>query len=173
MNDEFQTGGWIKDAAILVAAENMDWQQVVLNGGPPCFHICEEGHFCGRAQRWEGHGDLHAFVSLADLLRSIGPNAVEATLPRVEERTADDTMVELAPGCRIDLGEACERILAEAYERADRAIAIQVEKGVLRPGAALAVLHQYAEALSRGRSADFRDRLIPHLTEAAAATQIQ
>ena len=36
------------------AAENMDWQQVVLNGGPPCFHL-EDGRFCGRAQRWDGH----------------------------------------------------------------------------------------------------------------------
>lgn len=52
----------------LTAAKEMDWQQVVLNGGPPCFHLCEDGHFCGRAQRWAGHEDLHAFVSLADLL---------------------------------------------------------------------------------------------------------
>lgn len=57
------------------AARNMDWMQVVLNGGPPCFHICDDGHFCGRAEAWDGHKTfsekepaLHEFVSLAALL---------------------------------------------------------------------------------------------------------
>ena len=59
----------------LRAAQQMDWMQVVLNGGPPCFHIDSDGsRFCGRAERWGGHGDLHAFVSLADLLRTMTPN---------------------------------------------------------------------------------------------------
>jgi hypothetical protein len=57
------------------AAEQMDWVQVVLNGGPPCFHVdADDGRFCGRAERWKGHGPLHEFVSLADLLRTITPN---------------------------------------------------------------------------------------------------
>lgn len=60
-----------KRRKILIAAEHMDWGQVVCNGGPPCFHICDGGLFCGRAQRWDGHEDLHKFVSLADLLRNI------------------------------------------------------------------------------------------------------
>src|SRR5690348_7967596 len=43
----------------------MDWQQVALNGGPPCFHV-EGPQFCGRAERWHGHGNpaFHDFVSL-------------------------------------------------------------------------------------------------------------
>jgi hypothetical protein len=44
----------------------MDWQQVALNGGPPCFYV-EDGRYCGRAQRWAGHhGDpvVHEFVPL-------------------------------------------------------------------------------------------------------------
>lgn len=54
----------------LWAAEQMDWQQVVLNGGPPCFHLDPDtGRFCGRAQRWEGHDEMHKFVSLAGLLK--------------------------------------------------------------------------------------------------------
>lgn len=61
---------------VLKAAENMDWQQVVLNGGPPCFHLEERyGMFCGRAERWcghhmdgNGHKALHEFVSLKQLL---------------------------------------------------------------------------------------------------------
>jgi hypothetical protein len=52
----------------VLAAATMDWQQVVLNGGPPCFHLAEDGHFCGRAERWPGHGDLHEFVSFPALL---------------------------------------------------------------------------------------------------------
>jgi len=56
---------------IINAAENMDWQQVVLNGGPPCFHIQPNGRFCGRAKLWIGHKSPqqdHCFISLADLL---------------------------------------------------------------------------------------------------------
>lgn len=54
---------------VLHAAGNMDWQQVVLNGGPPCFAIVDgDASFCGRAQRWEGHDCHHKFVSLKDLL---------------------------------------------------------------------------------------------------------
>jgi len=58
--------------AELKAAKNMDWQQVVLNGGPPCFHLEEDGSFCGRAERWQGHRvkDFHVFKSLANLIES-------------------------------------------------------------------------------------------------------
>lgn len=51
----------------------MDWQQVVLNGGPPCFAQLddEEGRYCGRAERWEGHDGEHKFVSLDNLLATI------------------------------------------------------------------------------------------------------
>lgn len=45
----------------------IDWQQVVLNGGPPCSFI-EGERFRLRAQRWAGHEILHGYVSLADLL---------------------------------------------------------------------------------------------------------
>lgn len=61
---------------IFAAARKMDWQQVVMNGGPPCFHRTNE-RFCGRAERWPGHDQIagtsypfHAFVSLEDLLRT-------------------------------------------------------------------------------------------------------
>jgi hypothetical protein len=56
------------------AAKNADWMQVVLNGGPPCFHYERvDQRFCLRAERWLGHGKDdrlhdHEFVSLADLL---------------------------------------------------------------------------------------------------------
>jgi len=46
----------------------MNWEQVRLNGGPPCFHIEDNVRFCGRAERWDGHKlpkEFHAFVSLA------------------------------------------------------------------------------------------------------------
>lgn len=48
----------------------MDWQQVVLNGGPPCFAVLddEDGYYCGRAERWDGHDGEHEFVSLNTLL---------------------------------------------------------------------------------------------------------
>lgn len=70
----------------LEAAHDMDWQQVVLNGGPPCFHL-ENKRFCGRSQRWDGHivttdGPLiHKFVSLEALLRE----TAEEPLPQSQK----------------------------------------------------------------------------------------
>lgn len=64
------------DISMLIrAAENADWEQVVLlTGGPPCFHLQEFTQtFCLRSRQWPGHersaAGAHAFVSLADLLR--------------------------------------------------------------------------------------------------------
>ncbi len=63
---------------IIRAAENMDWQQVVLNGGPPCFYLQDDGRFCGRAERWDGHFShgidsptIHTFVSISSLIRAL------------------------------------------------------------------------------------------------------
>ena len=69
---------------------HMDWQQVVLSGGPPCFAILddEDGWYCGRAQRWEGHDGEHEFVSLQDLLAQC-----EAAV-RAEERERAATIAE-------------------------------------------------------------------------------
>lgn len=63
-----------KTDKLLQAAETMDWQQVVLHGGPPCFHRNPaDAKFCGRAQWWEGHKapGFHEFVSLRDLIESV------------------------------------------------------------------------------------------------------
>ncbi len=57
------------DRDVAQACAAADWEQVVSNGGPPCFHV-EDGRFCFRAQRWAGHGSVHAFVSLLDFYRS-------------------------------------------------------------------------------------------------------
>lgn len=67
----------------LQAAEHMDWQQVVLNGGPPCFHL-EDGRFCGRAERWAGHGELHKFRPLHEILQSTRAKAPDGTLQTAE-----------------------------------------------------------------------------------------
>jgi hypothetical protein len=61
------------------AARFADWDQVVANGGPPCFHLQENGRFCLRTPSWQGHGIpvfhdesvYHAYVSLIDLLRKV------------------------------------------------------------------------------------------------------
>src|SRR6266446_682536 len=62
---------------IVQAAENMDWEQVVQNGGPPCFFLQYDGRFCGRAQRWEGHDDDHQFVSFKQVILSAIERATE------------------------------------------------------------------------------------------------
>ena len=62
-------------------ARDADWQQVVMNGGPPCFFVEEDGRrFCLRAERWGGHTDKdeypeHRFVSLAALLATVRKQA--------------------------------------------------------------------------------------------------
>ncbi|MGH7948023.1 MAG: hypothetical protein ACREQF_02215 [Candidatus Binataceae bacterium] len=55
---------------VLRAAADPDWEQVRLNGGPPCFHVEHDRKFCLRAKRWAGHeiGSDHSYVSLQDLL---------------------------------------------------------------------------------------------------------
>lgn len=54
----------------LRSIETIDWEQVVLNGGPPCFHV-ENKRFCLRAMPWQGHGILHDYVSLQQLFVKI------------------------------------------------------------------------------------------------------
>ena len=70
-----------KQEALRHAAEHADWGQVVANGGPPCFHLCEDGTFCLRAKRWAGHapnaydgshGYLPLHAMLADCTRKEG-----------------------------------------------------------------------------------------------------
>lgn len=39
----------------------VDEEQLALNGGPYCYHI-EQGRYCGRAERWDGHGIFHEFT---------------------------------------------------------------------------------------------------------------
>lgn len=50
----------------------IDWGQVRLNGGPPCFHVMDYERFCLRAERWDGHDPKrepdHLFVPLSDVL---------------------------------------------------------------------------------------------------------
>ena len=46
-----------------------DWEQIYLNGGPPCFAVTEGDHrFCNRSERWQGHPSDHKFVSWTDFL---------------------------------------------------------------------------------------------------------
>lgn len=80
------------------AAKSIDWQQIAMNGGPACFHIHADGHFCGRAQRWDGHHHdaCHVFVSLDDFLESVLASETAPLRQQLEEaehrhclRTAD------------------------------------------------------------------------------------
>jgi len=53
----------------ITAANAADWEQVLLNGGPPCFHMEEDGRFCFRAMRWAGHPADDEFISLSRMLQ--------------------------------------------------------------------------------------------------------
>ncbi len=120
--------------------------------------------------RPEGHEDLHPFVSLAGLLRAIAPKEAEATLPRIKERSGGTRVMLYDKVSFVDIESAKGAIAGTkviGFERADRAIAIQVEKDVLHPGTALTVMHQVADSLSDG-DAELRERLLPTMTENAA-----
>lgn len=61
---------------IRAAAVTMNWARTKYIGHAPCFHLCDDGSFCGLSQSWEGHHHMtyradHPFVSLEDLLRSV------------------------------------------------------------------------------------------------------
>jgi hypothetical protein len=79
-----------KEELKLFAARTMDWQQVALNGGPPCFHL-QHGKFCGRAERWAGHemSEDHAFVSLEQLLTRPPSPALKVAREALEKCKAD------------------------------------------------------------------------------------
>ena len=74
------------------AIQNPDWQQVVLNGGPPCFHIEDDGKLCFRAERWEGHGEIHKYVSLAAFAAAEHDAAVEECCKAVCRLCRDTTV---------------------------------------------------------------------------------
>jgi len=67
---------------LIEAARHADWQQVVRNGGPPCFRVMDDGHFCFRAERWCGHGQDaqhdHPFVTLAQALATAMEPSLQA-----------------------------------------------------------------------------------------------
>lgn len=62
---------------LLEAARHADWLQVAMNQGPPCFHLEDDGYFCFRAKRWDGHHSFegsipcHEYISLENLLQKI------------------------------------------------------------------------------------------------------
>ena len=76
--------------AVLAACKSADWQQVVQNGGPPCFHL-EGSQFCLRAERWQGHGVAHKFISLADFAQRHG--ARERLRGRLEQAEEAEKVV--------------------------------------------------------------------------------
>jgi len=59
---------------LLFAANSMDWGQLSASWAP-CFHLCEDGRFCGRAPHWDGHKDQHNYTTLADMLSSVIANS--------------------------------------------------------------------------------------------------
>jgi hypothetical protein len=116
----------VETAAMLQAARQMDWQQVVLNGGPPCFYL-ESEWFCGRAERWQGHGDMHGFVSLATLLAAAEQRGREA------EREA---CAKLVRGEHTDYGDChsdtCEYTCGARNHLAERIRARGNDNGIVR-----------------------------------------
>jgi len=84
---------------LLMAATNADWQQVVLNGGPPCFHFePDRQRFCLRAYRWAGHGVDHPFTALADV---IGAASLIGDVRTLAPEEIQEDQARLAPSERV------------------------------------------------------------------------
>jgi hypothetical protein len=87
-------------------APQVDWRQVVLNGGPPCFFV-EKPQFCGRAKRWPGHGNeaFHNYVSLGDYVATIRQEEREAAFrDGIETASAVQNDNELNDGGYFEAG---------------------------------------------------------------------
>lgn len=88
----------------------MDWEQVALNGGPPCFYVetntpDEQPRFCGRARRWQGHGvqTFHSYVSLEEFISAERRIRVAST----------SSSTDYQRGCA-DMQRECARIVKDA-----------------------------------------------------------
>lgn len=106
--DQHRPDPVILPAPAMAAARNMDWGQVAGHGGPPCFHLEDDGRFCGRAERWEGHrldmcAELHRFVPLEELLRLVCMTKFDATPP---EKTGEvPVYYQLGPDDIVEAGD--------------------------------------------------------------------
>lgn len=77
-----------------MAEPKLDWQQVVMNGGPACFALLDDeaGWYCGRAQRWEGHDCEHKYVSLEDLTASLRVGGLKRAVEIVSGLPIDNSI---------------------------------------------------------------------------------
>jgi hypothetical protein len=68
VNGHLVLGAMNDDGTCDECAPTMDWEQVRLNGGPPCYWLPPgSSRYCGRAKRWVGHWDFdvekdHEFI---------------------------------------------------------------------------------------------------------------
>jgi hypothetical protein len=87
----------------------MDWGQVVANGGPPCFFV-EGPQFCGRAERWQGHGNsaFHEYVSLQDFITAVQSSLAKQVLDEIVTYKGIFALVQGVEGGVIDV--ACNQI---------------------------------------------------------------
>jgi hypothetical protein len=75
----------------LAAAKAPDWLGIHCVA---CFHV-EDGRFCLRAERWDGHytiggrGPIHKYVSLEDLLRQTRADALRYVADKLTKHTGD------------------------------------------------------------------------------------
>lgn len=56
---------------VLAAVDRFDWSQPVGRDWNPCFWLEADGHFCGRAQAWGGHGSDHNHLPLRVLIEAL------------------------------------------------------------------------------------------------------
>ena len=85
-----------------------DWEQIYLNGGPPCFAVTEGDHrFCNRSERWQGHPSDHKFVSWTDFLFEVmmwGQNAHASHTAAIREK-AEALVAKHIEVCEADVFE--------------------------------------------------------------------
>jgi hypothetical protein len=98
-----------------------------LNGGPYCYHVDEDRKYCGRAQRWDGHGlkDFHEFVAIPRSSRDVAPSLGELEL--VEARA----IIEGLEAVTMECGDDDEWLRARTSHAAKflRALAQRADKG--------------------------------------------
>jgi len=95
----------------LVAAENMDWMQIVLNHsyGPPCFHLEKTGRFCGRAKGWHDKTAtelFHAFTALSSFIERIATLTAQLDTAKAEVKNIEDRESAFEEQLRTALGDS-------------------------------------------------------------------
>lgn len=108
----------------LIAAQNIDWNNLPATLAGPCFHVGLDGHFCGLPERFHpsNMADRHPFVSLGDMLRNVASAAEDTDGPTDVHDRAHALLAVHGGTCSVPVGSD----LAAAFYEMEKAGLVKV-----------------------------------------------